>query len=98
MASGIGSAIIDFGAHPGSNEASVVVDAASDSIAATSKVDAFIMGDDTTNDHTAKDHRYLASMVGITCGTPVAATGFTIYVTSQHKLTGTYQLHWVWAD
>jgi hypothetical protein len=95
MSTGTGSAILDFGA--GSNEASVSVTGQT-SILETSKTDAFIMGDDVTSDHTALDHRYLASLAGITCGTPTAGTGFTIYGTSQHKLSGTYQVRFVWAD
>ena len=93
--SAIGTATLDFGT--GSNEASVEVTGQA-SILATSKTDAFIMADDETSDHTASDHRYLACLAGITCGTPVAATGFTIYGTSTQKLTGTYQVRWVWTD
>lgn len=95
MATGTGSAVVDFGT--GANEASVAVTGQS-SITALSKVDAFIMADDTTSDHTASDHRYLACLAGLTCGTPTASTGFTIYATSTQKLQGTYQVRWVWAD
>jgi hypothetical protein len=97
MATGKGTATVDFGAHPGLNETSVPVTGQT-SILATSKVEAYIMADDTTGSHTAKDHRWLAGQVGITCGTPTAATGFTIYLTSSQKQTGQYQLQWVWAD
>ena len=95
MATGTGTATIDFGA--GSNEASVSVTGQT-GILATSKADAFVMADDTTVDHTASDHRYLAALAGLTCGTPTAGTGFTIYATSTQKLEGTYQVRWVWAD
>lgn len=97
MSSAIGSATIDFGAYPGNNEASVVVPGQT-TISVTSKTDTFIMADDTTSDHTASDHRYLSVAVGLTCGTPVAATGFTIYARSIEKLQGTYLIRWVWAD
>ena len=50
MSSATGTATIDFGAVPGSNEASVAVTGQT-SILATSKADAFIMADDTTSDH-----------------------------------------------
>lgn len=93
----IGTAIIDFGAFPGSNEASVVVTGET-AILITSNVDAFVMGDDTTSDHTANDHRYFDLFVGLTCGTPTAATGFTIYARSTEKFTGTFQIRWVWAN
>lgn len=58
MATGQGTATIDFGAFPGANEASVVVSGQT-SILATSKVEAYIMGDDTAGTHTASDHRYV---------------------------------------
>lgn len=95
MATGTGTATIDFGA--GSNEASVSVTGQA-SILATSKADAFVMADDATVDHTASDHRYFDALAGLTCGTPTAGVGFTIYATSTQKLEGTYQVRWVWAD
>ena len=97
MATGQGTATINFGAHPGVNEASVVVTGQA-TISATSKVEAYVMGDDTASNHTAGDHRWFAALTGLTCGTPTAATGFTIYAHCQEKLTGQFTLRWVWAD
>lgn len=97
MATGQGTATINFGSDPGSNEASVTVTGQA-SISATSKVEAYVMGDDTTSNHTAGDHRYFESLANLTCGTPTAATGFTIYARSIHKLTGNWSVRWVWAD
>lgn len=97
MSTGQGTAIIDFGAAPGSNEASVVVTGQA-SILATSKVEAFVMADDTSTDHTAADHRYFLQLASLSCGTPTAATGFPIHARSVHKLTGQWALRWVWAD
>jgi hypothetical protein len=97
MANGIGTATIDFGSHPGTNEASVAV-TGQGSISGTSKAEAWVMGEDTSSNHTAEDHKYLPQFASFTCGTPVAATGFTIYGRSVHKLTGTYTLRWVWSD
>lgn len=97
MATGQGSASIDFGAWPGSNEAQVAVTGQA-SISATSKAEAYIMADDTTGDHTASDHRYVAALLGLTCGTPTAADGFVIYARSTQKLTGAFALRFVWAD
>lgn len=97
MATGQGTATIDFGAHPGANEASVAV-TGQGSISATSKVEAFIMGDDTSSNHTANDHRYISLWLSLTCGTPTAATGFTIYGRSDQKLHGQFAVRWVWAD
>lgn len=97
MATGLGTAEIDFGAHPGANEASVAV-TGQGTISGTSKVEAFIMGDDTTTDHTAQDHRYVELWLSLTCGTPSAGTGFTIYGRSDQKLHGKFAVRWVWAD
>jgi len=97
MATGQGTSTIDFGSHPGLNEASVVVTGQT-GISATSKVEAFIMGDDTTTNHTAGDHRYVDTLAGFTCSTPTAGTGFTIYGRSVHKLNGQFSVRWVWAD
>ena len=97
MATGQGTATIDFGASPGSNEASIAVTGQA-TISATSKVEAYVMGDDTTSDHTASDHRYLLLFAEFTCGTPTAGTGFTIYGRSSEKMQGTFALRWVWAD
>lgn len=97
MANATGTVTIDFGAFPGSNEASVTV-TGQGSISATSKAEAFVMADDTSGTHTASDHRYFAMLAALTCGTPVAAAGFTIYARSAEKLQGTFALRWVWAD
>jgi hypothetical protein len=95
MSSGTGIAILDFGT--GANEASIaVIDQAS--ILASSKAEAWIMGDDSTSDHGASDHRYFNAFAGLTCGTPTAGVGFTIYANSMHKISGTYQVRYVWAD
>ena len=97
MANGQGTAIVDFGAFPGSAEATVVV-TGQGAISATSKAEAYVMGDDTTADHTAVDHRWLALFAALTCGTPTAGAGFTIYAKALDKLQGTFQVRWVWAD
>ena len=94
MASGTGAAVIDFGA--GSNEAQVEV--LVPEILGTSKAEAWVMGDDTSVDHTAADHRYFPAFASLTCGTPTAATGFTIYARSIEKLTGAWTVRFVWAD
>lgn len=97
MATGTGTAIIDFGAAPGVNEASIAVTGQA-TISATSKVESFVMGDDTTADKTASDHKYFAALVGLTVGTPTAGVGFTIYGRSTEKLQGTFALRFAWAD
>lgn len=97
MANATGTATIDFGGFPGSNEASVVVTGQT-GIGATSKAEAWIMADDTTSDHTTNDHKYLGCFAAFTCGALVVGTGFTIFARSPEKLTGTFALRWVWSD
>ena len=97
MASNTGTAIIDFGAFPGSNEASVTITGQA-SIGAGSKVDAYFMADDTTQDHTANDHRYAAALIGLSGGGIVPGASFKIYAMSEHDMQGTFQVRWVWAD
>jgi hypothetical protein len=95
MASGVGSATLDFGAFPGSNEASVTFSDAS--VSTTSGVEAYVMGGDTTADHTADDHKYFACFVGLSAS-PTNGVGGTIYARSEHKLQGTFKVRYVWAD
>ena len=90
-----GTAIIDFGAFPGSNEASVVVTGQA-SIAADSEAWAWLVAT-VTGDHTANDAAYAAALVGISTGALVAGTGFTIYGRSVEKMQGTFNLQWAWA-
>jgi hypothetical protein len=96
MASGTGTATLDFGAMPGANEASVVVTGIS-TIGGSAKVEAFLMRS-TSASHSANDHSYAALLTGLTCGDVVAGTGFTIYARSTEKLTGQFTVQFVWAD
>ncbi len=94
---GQGVATIDFGAFPGSNEAQVDVTGQTGIAAASSGAEAYVMGGDTTTDHTANDHRYIGLFMQLSCGNLVDDTGFTIYARSEHKLQGTFKVRWVWA-
>ena len=54
------------------------------------------MGDSTTTDHTAADHRYFPLFAVLT-----AAPGddtFTIYARSLQKMQGKWLAHYVWAE
>lgn len=97
MANGQGITIINFGNFPGSTEAMVNVGSLTE-ITATSKAEAFIMADDTTTDHTASDHRYVAALIGLTCGTPTEGDGFNVYARTPVPLQGTFKLRYVWCD
>jgi hypothetical protein len=90
-----GTATVDFGAYPGANEASVVVSGQT-GITTSAVVNAFIGADSTSLDHTASDHRYAALFMGVSCGTPVADSGFTIYARSTEKLQGKWTVQWSW--
>lgn len=95
MATGTGTVTLDFGAAPGSYEASIAFTDAG--IGATSKVEAWIMGAETTSDHTALDHRWLDTFVTLTA-VPSAGVGGTIYCTSIYSFEGTFKIRYVWAD
>ena len=97
MANGQGTTTIDFSAWPGSNEAVVAVTGQT-TISATSKAEAYIMGDDTSSNNTAEDHRYAAVLMGLTCGTPTAGTGFNIYARSTDAMQGQFTIRYVWSD
>lgn len=94
---GTGTAIVDFGSFPGSNEASVSITGQS-SITSDSKVESWVMADDSTSDHTQNDHRYIPLFMVLTCGSIVNGVGFTIYAKSTEKLTGTFSVRWVWTN
>ncbi len=94
MATGTGTAEIDFGAFPGSNEASVTVAAAG--VTAVTHVEAWVMGSDSTTDHTAADHRYFPLFAALT--TEPGVDAFTIHARSAHKLQGKWLTHFVWAN
>jgi hypothetical protein len=91
---GTGTAEIDFGAHPGSNEADVTVAAVG--VTPTTHVESWVMATDSTTDHTAADHRYFAMLCALTVG--AGTDEFTIYGRSEHKLTGAFKIHYVWAN
>ena len=89
-----GEVIINFGALPGSNEASVFV--SDTNILSTSNCHAEFEAD-TTSDHTISDHNYASLLCSVTCSEPTAGVGFTIYATSLEKLSGTFNLVYFWS-
>jgi hypothetical protein len=95
MAYGQGQTIIDFGA--GQNEAEVTITGLIN-ILNTSKAEVYVMGDDTTLDHTANDHKYLPTLASFCCGNFQTGYGFTIYARSIHKLNGKFAIRYTWAD
>lgn len=95
MAGGTGTTTVDFGNHPGLNEANVVITGIS-GITAAASCEAWFMSSDTTTDHTTGDHAYAPTFIGLTCSDIVAGTGFTINARSHHKMTGEFSVRYVW--
>jgi len=94
MANGTGTAEVDFGVWPGSNEASAEVLA--EGVTTSTHVEAWVMGDSVSADHSAADHRYFP-LFG--CLTTEPGTGvFTIHARSTQKLQGKWLTHFVWAN
>jgi hypothetical protein len=95
VASGVGSTTIDFGAWPGSNEASVAVTGQT-GISASTPVEAWLMAE-AAGTHTLQDATYAARFISLTVGAP-SGTSFTIYARSEHKMQGEFAVRFVWAD
>lgn len=91
----IGTAVIDFGAYPGSSEAQVAVTGQTE-ILSTKKAEAWITAE-ATSDHTINDHAYASALVALTCSVPTDGVGFTIYARCLDKMQGTFNVNWVWA-
>ena len=87
-----GIAIIDFGSTP-RQDASVSV-VGQTAISSTSFAEAFLMLDSTA-DH--NDYEHMMVDLNLRCSVPVNATGFTIYASSEWRLTGQFQIRWVWS-
>lgn len=97
MATGQGTVTFDFGSAPGTN---VVTTAVSDAaIGATSKVEIYLMGTDSTATHNTIEHQMLP--LGGLSLSPISVTagvGFTAQAMSLLRLTGTFTARYVWAD
>jgi hypothetical protein len=97
MATGQGTVTFNFGAAPGTN---VVTTAVTDaSIGASSKVEIYLMGTDSTATHNAYEHQLLP-LGGISLS-PISVTagvGFTAQAATLLRLTGTITARYVWAD
>jgi hypothetical protein len=90
----VGSTEIDFGAFPGVNEISATVTGQS-GIIAGSKI-LVSVSREATADHTVGDAAYAATLIGVSAGNISAATGFTIYARSIHKMQGKFVINWSW--
>lgn len=88
-----GTAILDFGAFPGSNEAFTTV-AGQSAITSATVVTVQVVGSGASGSHTSNDHRYFAALTGLTHGTPTDGDGFVIYARSTEKMQGTFLVQW----
>lgn len=92
----VGTATMDFGtAAQRTVDASVVVTGQA-GIVSGSKVEAYLMGN-TSADNSPDEHIIARSMLALTCGDIVAATGFTIYGVADFDLVGQFTVQWVWS-
>lgn len=94
MASGVGTATLNFGSVPGTNLVTVAVTGQT-GISTGSGAEAYFMGDSTG---THNDIEHLINDIQLTCSVPTAGVGFTIYALSTARYTGTFQVRWVWSD
>ena len=69
---GTGTSVIDSGAFPGSNEASVSITVLT-GIGESAYCEAWLSGEAST-EHTQMDHRFASPIVGLVCDNVVAGT------------------------
>jgi hypothetical protein len=97
MATGQGTVVFDFGSAPGTNIVNTAVSDAT--ISATSKVEVYLMGTDSTATHNTIEHQLVPlGGVSIQCIAVSAGVGFTAQMATPLRLTGTFQARYVWAD
>ena len=95
MPSGIGTAVIDFGAAP-SSEASVTVTGQAE-ISSTSRVEAFVMA--KGEGAALADQHFAAVALRIVCSEPSPGVGFTITAYCVIGFAaGAFDIEWTWSD
>ena len=99
MATGQGNITFAFGNAPGTNIVTTNVTGQA-SIGATSKVELYLMGTDSTATHNSYEHSLLPmlSPMSLSCTNVTAGTGFTGQLATQLRLTGNITARYVWAD
>lgn len=88
-----GSAIVNFGAAPGTNQVSVTVTGQT-AILATSTIACFFMGDATAT-HNIEEH--LFAEINLRASAIVPGVGFTINAVTEWRLSGTFEVRWTWS-
>lgn len=97
MATGLGTLTFNFGSAPGTNIVTTAVTGQT-GISATSKVEIYLMGTDSTATHNAYEHAILPLDLALSCISVTAGTGFTAQAATTQRLTGTFTARFVWAD
>jgi len=97
MATGMGSLVFDFGAQPGSTRAALTGVTAT-GLSATSKLEIYIDGTDTTAEHNAQEHRLIGALNFGAYATAKNANAFDAEAISTLSLTGTVACRFVWSD
>lgn len=92
-----GTAVVDFGAFPGSSDTSLVITGQT-SISGSSLVEAWIVPVATV-DHSADEH--LIETIKVVAGEVVAGVGFTIRAINSNtlgetRIYGQWTVGWVW--
>lgn len=96
MTTGVGTAVIDFGATP-ATEATVEVTGQTD-ITADARVEAWVMARSTADNNTV-DHQYAAVSFRISTSEPVAGVGFSITAYNLFGYaTGQFKVEWIWSN
>lgn len=92
-----GTVTFSFGAAPGTNLVTTTVSAPA--ITATSNIDVYISGVDSTAEHTGYEHS-IVEMAGVqlTAVSITPGVGFTAQWASDLRLTGTFKARYAWAD
>lgn len=91
----VGQAVVDFGAFPGKDSATVTITGQT-AILAGSTVEAWLFPK-ATSDHSADEHLIEQIDVRANAASIVAGTGFDITaLTRNHLLTGQWNVAWYW--
>ena len=93
---GQGELILNFGSGSGTNVVTTVVN--DTNISATSKVEIYFMGTDSTLSHNTYEHSIAQLYMSVSCIAITAGVGFTVQAASMQRLTGTFKARYVWAD
>lgn len=91
-----GSTLLDFGAAPGTNVATVDVTGQT-GILGSSNVECWIQGSDHSDDHNAYEHALAPQLFSVLPTTITPGVGFTIQGTSlTQRISGNWSVRWVW--